>query len=33
MRSAEIFDVDIGAEPGVVGEISAGMVRIFVDDD
>jgi hypothetical protein len=27
------LDVDVGAEPGVVGEIPAGMVRIIVDDD
>ena len=27
------MDVDVGAEPGVVGEVPAGVVRIFVDDD
>jgi hypothetical protein len=29
----EILDVNVGAEPGVVGKIPARMVRIFVDND
>ena len=30
---AEILDVDVGAEPGVVGQVPAVVVGIFVDDD
>ena len=29
----EILDVNVGAEPGVVGKIPAGVVRIFVEND
>jgi hypothetical protein len=30
---AEILDVDISAETGVIGQIEAFMIRIFVDHD
>jgi hypothetical protein len=30
---AEILDVDVGTEPGVVGQVPAVVVGIFVDDD
>jgi hypothetical protein len=30
---AEIHDVDVGAEALVVGEVVAGIVGVFVDDD
>jgi hypothetical protein len=30
---AEVLDVDVSAEAGVVGEVPAGVVRIFVDND
>jgi hypothetical protein len=30
---AEVFDVDVGSEAGVVGDIPAGVFGIIVDDD
>jgi hypothetical protein len=30
---AEVLDVDVGSEAGVVGEVPAGVVGVFVDDD
>jgi Crp-like helix-turn-helix protein len=30
---AEIYDVDVGAQPGVVGEVEAVVIRIFKDHD
>lgn len=33
MRLAQILDVHVSAEPGVVGQIPAGVVGVFVNDD
>lgn len=30
---AEIFDVDIGAKPDVIGKVPANVIRVVINDD